>query len=808
MAGITVNELITRLTFKQDKAGIKAYEAGLTGISKTAAKVAASSGASFAKMTSQNTRRFGTMGKLMERVMTGSFGKIVSAGSKAFMGLESRFAKLRGTMGKGLSATIKFHGLDKETSRVTALHSKLLGLAALAGGGMTAGAAAKSTFTAGGEYEMQMARLTTLFGEQAAKGLYTQMQQFAAKTPFEMPDIVDFIASTTGAGFNFRKKDGTLNMEELTAIGDQVASSGKKLPEMAQAMIGANRGLANMIDNFFGTAGKVKDGGIETILQDKGKEIKGFIGEDDPNKQEKIKQFFVSAGMREGYAGGMERQSQTLPGKLSTLRDAVKNLQTQFYLGFQGNAHQFLDKLAQFVEKATPKMKELGVQVGIFVKHDLPKYLKVIKELLPWIGTGLAVMYSHMVGITTLKFALWLWKAEAALRAMGFAGMIANAGIFGLPALIGGVVLALAAFGADFVYWFNTGESMILKFTERWPWLHDAIKGVYEGLQIFFIALQMGFENIGAGMANVWQWAKDKLPWAFSALGVAWNIIYIPLKTGLDILKGLWQAIWDGIVGSMRALENMFDWLKKTFPLLEKAGNLLGSIWNYKGEDGVTGTGSGSSRILNSAQNFAIGSPGKSQADRWAKSSDVMDGWKVKQLYISGVACAISSKKVVQNAGATQQVLSNMSASVPETYKKLLASGLAEIVPANQLKGGELFFQKNMQHMGVVGADAKSLIHASNSSGKQIGMGQRFTSTGNYLGGNGLYLRIKDQGFTAMPSANPVPAGGGKGGNSVTVQQTFNVPVQPNAVKRATQDGVTNALNKAAAGKPKPKAVR
>ncbi len=772
-----VRELVTRLSYSYDGRGLN------------------QSAKAVSKYTSQSSKQFSTLGSFAAKTMGRSFSAISSAGMKAFAGLERGYNRVSRTISKGFEATIKFHGLDKVEGRVNRLNSGFRNMATLAAGavgGLTLGGAAKSTLTAGGEFETQMARLTTIFGEQAASSVYKQMQQFAAKTPFEMPDLVEFIASTAGAGFGMTKADGTLDMQKLTALGDLASASGKGLPELSQAMISANRGLANMMDNFVGLAGKVEDGGITTTMFDRttGKTTTGKIDMESATKQADILDFFVRGGERGGVTGGMERLSQTLPGKLSTLRDAVKNLQTQMYLGFQPSVHQFMDRFSASVEKLTPKAKELGLQFGAFVKNDLPGYLEKARKAIPYVVTGLGLMYAHMLGIKTLQFANVIYRASVALNAMGLSGAVAAGGMALLPLLIGGIVAGIGLLTADIIYFANTGESHLLSFTEKWPGLNDKIRNAYYLVIELAKQVDQGFRSMGELMSMY-------LPPILDGLKVGFRRTLTPARVTLEIIVGLFKAIGDGIGWAIEQLGRLGNAIAN-MPGMDTLGRFFGGFEGGHGPNRDRGltpvSGNASNRILQAGMSFTTGAPGSSMADRWALGQSKQDGLGVKKLFIDGVACAISAEKIVANAGGSQALLNQMTPSVPQTYNNLINSGMAELVPASQLQGGELFFHKNLGHMGVVGPDGKKLIHASNSRGKEIGMGQRLTQTGNYLGAGGYYLRIKDQHLMQqnVPAPSPNRAAGGAGGNTAQVQQVINIngPTNPAAAGQAAKRGI------------------
>jgi hypothetical protein len=119
-----------------------------------------------------------------------------------------------------------------------------------------------------------------------------------------------------------------------------------------------------------------------------------------------------------------------------------------------------------------------------------------------------------------------------------------------------------------------------------------------------------------------------------------------------------------------------------------------------------------------------------------------------------------------------------MVGRVPDTFNNLVNRGLAELVPASQLRGGELFYSPGMNHTGIVGEGGRTLLHAANSQGHKIGMGKRFSSTNNYLGAGAKYLRIKSQYMNGGTQTvqMPVRGGGGPLANPPAAPVTANTP--------------------------------
>lgn len=625
-------------------------------------------------------------------------------------------------------------------------------VAGVAAGAFAAQKVGGFVFDAAKEYETGMTRLNTLVGKERSGAVFKDLQKFAASTPFEMNDIMDMFIRMQGAGFDLMdRKTGKINYSELIKFGDLAAASNKPLSEFTDMALSASRGLGSMVDNFVGLGAKsvTKDGKnyleADMIDQKTGKKSTRLIDLED---KKALQQFLSEAGSRSGIAGGMDALSKTLSGQMSTITDNLKNIAQKFFLGFGDQVHTALDKTIKFLEKMGPIAGRLGAQFGRFTKLNLPKIidgivfsLKTLHAIAPFAAAG--------VYLLAVRFAYLKYQAMAAgftgiimsINAVGFSSWAAAAGatamniaVAWLPTVIAAAVIAVAGFVWDTVNYMNTGKSVLLDFTEQWPWLHKIIKWAITGVIINFGAL---YDGIKQGV-DYWM---PKLTNAFY----------------------YWKSVIDDV---WKFLEPKFKWLLDTLGFI---GNAAGSAFNAvagvfgAGDNAQTGVGGGGvpGSMAATARQFAIGAPGQSAADIWAKSAAKVDGMAIRTLYKTGVACAASVEEVARQAGANQKVLNAMTPSVPQTYQNLINQGLAELVPYNQLKGGEIFYSPGLTHTGIVGEGGKTFLHAANSQGHKIGMGQRFSSTANYLGSSGKYLRIKAQNF----------AGGGT--------QTVQMPVRP-----------------------------
>lgn len=527
-----LRELITKLAFTHDGRGLKQSQNALGSHSKSMA------------------RTVGRLGSQMSGSMGKAFNSIAIAGGKAFSGLESRFTKMKSAISKGVTATFKFHGLDKAQSKVSSLHKKVLAMAAGAAGGVGVGAAGKFVFDTGRSFEDILAGLHGATGsQQAAESEFTRLQDFTKKTTFGVKEL---------ATAYIRLKNLDLDASERTMMAyGNIASSipGKTMMDFTEAVADAVTGEMERLKEF-GMKTSQRDGNVS--IRFRGQMFNIAAGKDGQIDEKGVERQLVEIAEK-FFAGSMERKSQTVGGAVNKLVNAVQIGAWKLWrAGIDKPIASAIRNITSWVEKVTPKLQEMGKAVGEFMKSDLPGYLEKMKKILPYVGFGLGVMYTHMLGLKTMQFAWMLYKGAAALRAMGVAGAFANAAMGFIPIIIGAGVLLFA----DFIYWLNTGESHLLSFTEQWPWLHAAISDVYDFSKEFLRALGEGFQNASeywvpkllTGWGDLSQGMKDLEQNTINMWNLIKEIWDAGVKRNQDFgqslinTKNLASELWTGLV--------------------------------------------------------------------------------------------------------------------------------------------------------------------------------------------------------------------------------------------------------------------
>lgn len=443
--------------------------------------------------------------------------------------------------------------LNSVSSMARSLKGALLGIGAGYLGFQGVNAVMSRTLKVGMENEELFSRLSTLRGPVQAIRDSRQLQETAAKTPYKVNELTDAFVRLNAAGFK-------VDIKQLSNLGDLAAGSNKPLSALVETMLSASRGQAAMIDNFNGMAGTSKNGNIEiTSLDSKtGQLTKTMVKAGD---KAALLDAYLKAATEQDTVGAMEKLSGTTKGLLSTLSDNIDMALLDFYKGIEDSLKDVIKEMTSGVKSA----RSLGRQFGVFLKMNLPRYIeniktafRILKPIIKVAAIAAGVFITHWVGLKALKVASMIGKISMALKGLTFQKVIA--GIKGLKLAsagmtlgIGAAVLALAALAYDFNQFMETGDSALLRFTEKWPTLHDNIEGVYLMLESFVTGLedidattQWWADNSGMYLATL----KNEYGILFDAITTyigSW-IQYAVAKFDQFMLYGraAWKAIKDG----------------------------------------------------------------------------------------------------------------------------------------------------------------------------------------------------------------------------------------------------------------------
>jgi tape measure domain-containing protein len=227
---------------------------------------------------------------------------------KAMSSLKGFGASVTSSIGSGVTALAGI-GVTAATAGAA-----LAGVAGIAGAAWGVGLAA--------DLEKSTVAFSTLLGSaEKAKMVMADIQQFAAATPFETPELIDASRKLLAFGISAQKLIPT-----LTAVGDVSAGIGAPIGEIAEIF-----GKAKVQGRLFMEDIKQLTGRGIPVIQELAaqfkvaeSDVRGLVesGSVDFGNLAKAFQSLTRDGGK--FAGLMDAQSQTLSGKWSTLVDSIK----------------------------------------------------------------------------------------------------------------------------------------------------------------------------------------------------------------------------------------------------------------------------------------------------------------------------------------------------------------------------------------------------------------------------------------------------------------------------------------------------
>lgn len=224
------------------------------------------------------------------------------------------------------------------------------------------------------EFQKLNAQLTTATGSaDKAKLAFSAIKDFAQQTPYDLKQSTEAFISLVNRGLDPSER-------ALRSYGDTASSMGKSLAEMVLAVSNATTGEYENLKTFGIRAAKVGDNVNFTF--------KGITTTVKNNAQE-IEKYFIELGEK-NFAGGMQRQMDTLGGAMSNFGDAWDTMLNA--VGEQGLG----DAVEGGIKKATELLSEFQAMLdsGQIQKsldsyaHGFDGFPKLISEQLDAAGTA------------------------------------------------------------------------------------------------------------------------------------------------------------------------------------------------------------------------------------------------------------------------------------------------------------------------------------------------------------------------------------------------------------------------------------
>lgn len=286
----------------------------------------------------------------------------------------------------------------------------------------------------GARYESLKAALTTVEGgADKAAASFERLQKFAASTPFQLDELTQGFVKLKAQGLDTSDR-------ALKAWGDTAASMSKTYDQMVEAVSDASRGEFERLKEFGIVASKQGDQ-VEFLF----KGMKTTVARESGAIQKYLMELSES-----NFAGGMERQSETLSGLWSTLKDnAAAAADELFRAGLGEILKEWVAEGIQAAKATAEWIKKNKELIRGRLKEWLGNIRSTAKTLWPIIK-GLAEAVLFLVdGIS--KIGVGVGPALVGLAALRTA-VIAATGPWGLlaaAAIAAGLAIANAMADAE-----------------------------------------------------------------------------------------------------------------------------------------------------------------------------------------------------------------------------------------------------------------------------------------------------------------------------------------------------------------------
>lgn len=472
---------------------------------------------------------------------------------------------------KGKQATNEFDkGLDKNNKSLVSL-SNTVKIA----GGVIAGKLFKDALTMGVQFNAQVEQYTSTFATftgsvEKANKVVQQLVDLGAKTPFQFPELAETTQILMSYGFSAEEA-----VKSLTMLGDASQGNAEKLTSIATGFARMKSSgkvtleyLNLLIENGFNPLQQVaKDTGMSMA------EIYDAIsdGEITFDQIQKAMQTMTSKGGQ--YFGLMEKQSQTLNGKWSTLNDTFNT-----FLG------KNLQPLNDF-------LRDTLIPSLIYFLENIEKFEPVFVIVGTIIGTVTALLIAYNIQQALATANLTLWGAICGV-ATTVTTALATAFAF-LTSPIALIIIAIGALIAIIYLLVKNWDTVKKVALDCWNAIIDAWnkasewfnQNVVEPIVEFFTKL---WESISKGASDAWnsivsvyesvaQWFYDNvftpiynffMTWIYPIIAKVQEIISKIIEILVALVPFVKQWIAEQIVNPI--VEKVTEMYKKVVDFITK----------------------------------------------------------------------------------------------------------------------------------------------------------------------------------------------------------------------------------------------
>jgi tape measure domain-containing protein len=639
-----------------------------------------------------------------------------------------------------------------------------------------------------------------------AKSFYKELNDFAMKTPFEMPDLSSASQTLLAFGIDAQKIMPSLRMIGDVSLGNKEKFKGLTLAFAQVQATGRLMGqdLLQMVDRGFNPLTIISQKTGVSMADLKKKMEDGAISAD------MVTNAFEAATSKGGrFYQGMEKGSQTFNGLKSTAVDLGRTLMREYGEKLFAQAKQGLIKLIDYIGsdkgKATIKnladmaIKATAVGLSLFGMAKGFAALKAVSGVVSVVSGSLITMAGQTGAMIGMSKA-----ATLAAGAMGYVrtALVALTGPIGIViAVIGALAAAYATNFAGFRTWVNGMVSDVISFVGEIKGYFDDFAADNKDLVEFAIDAWTLFKN---NVATVFKAVMD-------VVSGAWEIVKTVIRTGFEYISGVvkfwrrvfqgdwegaWEVakqtlqkvwsgfvviVWNAILTILKVLDRFADFFAKSFGMdftgldgaMKAATDIIseyeGAIKRSHKEirTETKKTADETKKAAKDQKNIDWGfgpgktkeGKGKGRAGSSQKDSDELTGTMLQQM-----ARSITTKNKASCAEFTTQLLKATGATFKGSLgaKQLMDNVLAaggKKVPLSDVKPGDLVMYHGRGYGALKDASGKGW-HATTARGN----GQVISSSGGKVNPNRSIINAYDRAHN--PEITVVrPNRGGKYGN-------------------------------------------
>jgi len=387
-------------------------------------------------------------------------------------------------------------------------------------GAVGTGAFAYAIKQAADQEKMQIA-LTTAFqgNKKAAEAAFGTINKFAAKTPYEMGEVMTAFIKLKNMGLDPSEK-------ALTAYGNTASGMGKDLSQMIEAVADAATFEFERLKEFGIRA--TKNGEKVTFL------FQGVKTTVKKNSKE-IERYLQNIGLKK-FGGGIEAQSKSINGQLSTLKD-------NFNMSAAAIGKIFVPMLNRLFAKIGPLIAKM--QAWIEKNPQLVKILAAVAVSFLALGAAAKVVAFGMNGLSpALKILSFSFKFLG--NTIGFVGklFLTNPILLVIAAIAAAAYIIYKNWDKIKAFFIRLWDKVKAIFNATWQWIkkmflnytpHGLIIKHWASISAWFGRLWDGVKNI---FSNVWAGIK-KIFWDYNPV--------VLIYSNWDKIVAWFQNLWDKV---------------------------------------------------------------------------------------------------------------------------------------------------------------------------------------------------------------------------------------------------------------------